>query len=125
MYRNVIRKIAGFIFMGCPHSSSRDLEDWAGVENILQKFTKGRKNSLEQQCVESLAEDCESFRVILAEDQLQVLTVSETKGMSKQKIGKKFLASLPAMIISSLWARLMTDSLLTEIRQPLAMTRRL
>ena len=82
--------------MGCPHSSSRDLKDWAGVESILQKFTKGRKNSLEQQCVESLAEDCESFRVILAEEEKQVLTVSETKGMHKAVIGKKFLVCLLA-----------------------------
>lgn len=90
-HRNVIRKVAGFIFMGCPHSSSRDLKDWAGVESILQKFTKGRKNSLESECVKSLAEDCDTFRVILAEDEKRVLTVSERKGMSKQVIGKKVL----------------------------------
>lgn len=84
--------------MGCPHSSSRDLKSWAGVENILQKFTKGRNNSLEPQCVESLAIDCESFRVILAEDEKQVLTVSEKKGMSKQMIGKKFLVSPLAIV---------------------------
>lgn len=93
-YRNVIRRIAGFVFMGCPHSSSQDLKDWVGVEWILQKFTKGRNNSLEPQCVQSLAVDCESFRVILAEDEKHVLTVSEKKGMSKQVIGKKVLVSL-------------------------------
>jgi hypothetical protein len=111
--------------MGCPHSSSRDLKDWAGIESILQKFTRRRKNSLEPQCVESLAVDCGSFRVILAEDEKQVLTVTQKKGMSKQVIGKKVLVSFLAVVTSSLWARLMMDSLLTEIRQPLAITRRL
>jgi hypothetical protein len=86
--------IAGFVFMGCPHSSSRDPKDWAGVEGIIQKFTKGRKDPLEPQCVESLAVDCDSFRIILAEDEKPVLTVSERKGMSKRVIGKKALASL-------------------------------
>lgn len=90
-YRHVIRRIAGFVFMGCPHSPSRDPKDWAGVEIILQKFTQGRKNSLELQCIESLAADCESFRVILAEDEKQVLTVIEKKGMSRQFIGKKVI----------------------------------
>lgn len=79
--------------MGCPHSSSRDLNDWAGVETILQKFTKGRKNPLERKCIESLALDCESFRVIIADDEKAVVTVSELKGMSKQMIGKKVLVS--------------------------------
>lgn len=101
-----MRKIAGFVFMGCPHSSSRDPKDWAGVESIVQKFTKGRKNSLEPQCVESLAVDCDSFRIILAEDWKPVLTVSEKKGMSKQVIGKKVLVSLLAAATSSFWARL-------------------
>ena len=102
--------------MGCPHSSSRDLNDWAGVESILQKFTKGRKNLLQPHCIERLAVDCESFRLMLAEDEKQVLTVSEKKGMSKQVIGKKVLVSLLAMDICSLWANLMTDSLPTEIQ---------
>jgi hypothetical protein len=88
--------------MGCPHSSSRDPKDWAGLETILQKFTKGRSNSLESQCIESLAEDCETFRVILAEDGKQVLTVSEKKGMSKQIIGKKVLVSLLDIVTSTL-----------------------
>ncbi|OBT70593.1 hypothetical protein VF21_10401, partial [Pseudogymnoascus sp. 05NY08] len=73
------RRIAGFVFMGCPHSSSRDVKDWVGIESILQKFTKGRKNTLEPQCIEGLAVDCESFRIILAEDQKKVLTVSEKR----------------------------------------------
>ncbi|KAJ5163160.1 uncharacterized protein N7500_004990 [Penicillium coprophilum] len=90
-YRHLIRKIAGFVFMGCPHSSSQELKDWVGVESILQKFTKGRYNPLDLQCVQSLAGDCENFRVILAEDEKQLLTVSEKKGMSKQMIGKKIL----------------------------------
>jgi hypothetical protein len=101
-YRNVIRRIAGFVFMGCPHSLSHDLKDWVGVEWILQKFTKGRNNSLDTQCVQSLAVDCETFRVILAEDDKHVLTVSEKKGMSKQVIGKKVIVSfLPGFLISS------------------------
>ncbi|KAL0937493.1 tetratricopeptide repeat domain-containing protein [Colletotrichum truncatum] len=86
-----MKPTGGFIFMGCPHSSSRDLEDWFGVESILQKFTKGRKNALDPQCVKSLAADCDNFRVILAEDEKRVLTVSEKKGMSKQVIGKKII----------------------------------
>jgi hypothetical protein len=95
-----MRKIAGFVFMGCPHSSSPDPSDWGGLESILQKFTKGRKNSLERQCVEDLAVDCDSFRVILAQEEMPVLTVSEKKGMSKQVIGKKVLVSLPALVTS-------------------------
>lgn len=110
--------------MGCPHSPSRDPKDWAGVEIILQKFTQGRKNSLELQCIESLAADCESFRVILAEDEKQVLTVIEKKGMSRQFIGKKVIVSLLARVTSSLNLRLMIDSLLTEIRQPSAIIKR-
>jgi hypothetical protein len=101
-----MRKIAGFVFMGCPHSSSRDLKDWAGVESIVQKFTKGRKNSLEPQCVESLAVDCDSFRIILAEDNKPVLTVCERKGMSKQVIGKKVLVSRLALVTFPIWAKL-------------------
>lgn len=92
--------------MGCPHSSSRDLKDWAGVESILQKFTKGKKSTLDSQCIERLAIDCESFKVILAEDEKRVLTVSEGKGMSKQVIGKKVLVSHSAMEIYSMWANL-------------------
>ncbi|KAJ5794326.1 tetratricopeptide repeat domain-containing protein [Penicillium paradoxum] len=95
-FRNVIRRIAGFVFMGCPHSCSRDLEDWTGVENILQKFTKGRNNLLDPQCVQSLAVDCESFQLILAGDKKPVLTMSEKKGMSKQLIGKKHIVGLLA-----------------------------
>lgn len=99
-YRAVMRKIAAFVLMGCPHSSSRDLKDWIGVESIVQKFTKGRKSSLGPQCIERLALDCESFRVILAEDEKHVLTVSETRKMSKQVIGKKIIVSLFALSIS-------------------------
>lgn len=118
------RKIAGFVFMGCPHSSSRDLKDWVGIESILQKFTKGRKNTLESQCIESLAVDCESFRIILAEDQKKVLTVSEKKGMSRQMVGKKILVIIPAVHTFSK-ARFMTNSLSTEILPPLVTIRRL
>lgn len=80
---------------------SHDLKGWVGVEWILQKFTKGKNNSLEPQCVQSLAVDCETFRVILAEDEKYVLTVSEKKGMSKQMIGKKIIVSFRwAFVIS-------------------------
>lgn len=105
-YRHVIRSIAAFVFMGCPHSSSRDPKDWSGIESILQKFTTGRKSSLEPQCIESLAVDCESFRVILAEDEKQVVTVSEKKGMSKQMFGKKVLVRLIDIIVSFLYVKL-------------------
>jgi hypothetical protein len=91
--------------MGCPHSSSQELKDWTGVESILQKFTKGRYNFLDLQCVQSLAVDCENFRVILAEGEKQVLTLSEKKGMSKQVIGKKVLVSLLSYIHTSLRKR--------------------
>lgn len=89
----MVRRIAGFVFLGCPHIASRDLKDWTGTELILQKFTRARKNALDPQCVENLAADCQNFRVILAEDEKRVLTVTETKGMSRQMIGKKVLAS--------------------------------
>ena len=59
----------------------------------MQKFTKGRKNPIEPQCVESLAVDCDRFRTILAEDEKPVLTICEKKGMSKQVIGKKVLVN--------------------------------
>jgi hypothetical protein len=111
--------------MGCPHSSSWNVKDWVGIESILQKFTKGRKNTLESQCIESLAVDCESFRVILAEYQKKVLTVIEKRGMSKQVIGKKTLVSIPAVYAFSLEARFMINSSSTEILPPLVTIRRL
>lgn len=87
--RYVIRKIAGFVFMGCPHSLSRDLEDWTGLDSILQIFTKGRKKPLESRCIERLSVDCEKFRNTLAEERKLVLTGSRMKGVSTQSIGKK------------------------------------
>ncbi|XWW92674.1 hypothetical protein V2A60_000599 [Cordyceps javanica] len=90
-YSNVIRRIACITLMGCPHSVSKNPEDWSAVETILQKFTKGRKLSQEQQCISSLAEDCEGFQNILRDSDIQLLTICETKGTSKQIMGKKMI----------------------------------
>ncbi|KAJ3497234.1 hypothetical protein NLG97_g2061 [Lecanicillium saksenae] len=88
-YQNIIPRISSIILMGCPHSISQNLQDWVSVETILQKFTKGKKVVLEQKCMESLAEDCKNFEETLNKSNIQLLTICESKGTSKQVLGKK------------------------------------
>ncbi len=80
--------------MGCPHSVSQNPDDWVAVDTIMQKFTKGKKLAQEQDCIKALAEDCEAFQTTLDDGDIQVLTICETKGTSKQVMGKKILVCI-------------------------------
>ncbi|KAJ6782045.1 hypothetical protein PWT90_03863 [Aphanocladium album] len=88
-YQNIIPRISCIVLMGCPHSISQNSDDWLSVETILHKFTKGKKVVLEQQCINGLAQDCRRFEETMEQSDIQLLTIFETKGTSKQVLGKK------------------------------------
>lgn len=93
-FRTLLRNIGGIILLGCPHTTSNNIDDWQNISAILRSFLKSKsKHVLTRQATEGLAADCLGF--VQAMDKVPVLSMFETEKARAGMVSRKTVRQTP------------------------------